>query len=78
MKKDQNTFLPLCFIVVNLLAYWLFRSIKANVFNLIMIVITLIWAMGALAMGNGTINIITMIMPASAASLPVRLRVARA
>ena len=63
MKKDQLTFIPLCALIVNILAYWLFRSFKANIFSLIVIALTSLWTISLMPVFGATINIITSVMP---------------
>jgi len=63
MKRDQAIFIPLCVLVVSILAFWLFRTLKANGFSLVIIILTVMWTMAALAAGGGSINIITSVMP---------------
>lgn len=63
MKRDQSIFIPLCTLVVNILAFWLFRTVKANAFSLTIVILSVLWTMGALSAGGGSINIITSVMP---------------
>lgn len=63
MQKDQMTFTPLCILVVTILAFWLFRAFKANVFSILVIALTAIWTLGFMSLGGATINIITVVMP---------------
>lgn len=63
MQKDQMTFTPLCILVVTILAFWLFRAVKANVFSIMIIALTALWTLGFMTLGGATINIITVVMP---------------
>ena len=63
MRRDQKIFVPLCTLVVNLLAFWLFRELKANLFSMAVIFTVMIWTLGALSLAGGTLNIITVVMP---------------
>jgi hypothetical protein len=63
LRKDQAIFTPLCILMVSLMTLWLFRTAKAIAFAQIIIITTLVWTLGTMAIGGGTINIITVVLP---------------
>jgi uncharacterized protein len=63
MRHDMKIFLPLCTIIVNILAFWLFRAFRANIFSTTIIFLTVVWTVGLMSISGGTINIITTVLP---------------
>ena len=64
LKRDQYTFTPITFMLMALILFLAFRSIKSTILPLVMVVITLIWALGFVAMMDRPITVVlSMLQP---------------
>ncbi len=63
VEKELRMFVLLSLLIASLALYFFFRSFKAVIFPMLIVIITVVWAMGLIAIFNYKITILTGIIP---------------
>ena len=63
LLEDQIRFIPLCFMIVVVVSFLMFRSIQGFVLPLVSVLFIVVWGLGILRLGGGQINVMTNSLP---------------
>jgi predicted RND superfamily exporter protein len=63
MKHDFRILLPICFLLISLLLYWIFRRVLFVIAALLVNVFALVWTFGLMGLTNTPFSVVTSIIP---------------